>query len=409
MDTFHRRKASFSSSPLAFPEKPIQRLAIRFQEHLHLPDPVVLYALIGALAGNMMQGDLIWLMLVGAPGSGKTELLLSLLGVPGIRNASSISGEAALLSGVPRKERMEGAKGGLLREIGEAGMLVFKDFTSVLSKSELEGAKLYAALRECYDGSWSRDVGGDGGRQLAWKGRLAVCAGVTDEIDEQHQKVAAMGERFILLRMPKTDGWSESNKNLDMLDKSEIREDLQSAVLTLIADLDLSWRHLKPRPTLKQSEKDRIIALAQISARCRSIVIRDRWTREITAVPDPEVSTRLSGELGQLYIGMALVGVPIEERWQVLQKIAFDSMPPGRSIVVKALKAGLRQAAEIREHAAISREVTSCSRTTIERTLQDLEALGVVEHSADKGWLLREWIRKLIASGWRWDKVPSNG
>jgi hypothetical protein len=60
--------------------------------------------------------------------------------------------EAALLSGTPKKEMASGAKGGLLREIGPAGIIVAKDFGSVLSMHRGARSTVLAALREVYDG-----------------------------------------------------------------------------------------------------------------------------------------------------------------------------------------------------------------------------------------------------------------
>jgi hypothetical protein len=57
-----------------------------------------------------------------------------------------------------------------------------------------------SALREIYDGRWDRPVGVDGGRTLAWAGRIAVVGAVTTAWDRAHDVVAAMGDRFVLIR-----------------------------------------------------------------------------------------------------------------------------------------------------------------------------------------------------------------
>src|SRR5437764_236264 len=67
-------------------------------------------------------------------------------------------------------------------------------------------AELLGALREVYDGSWSRDVGADGGRHIEWQGKAAVIAGCTTAIDSAHGVMSVMGERFLLVRMPEADG-----------------------------------------------------------------------------------------------------------------------------------------------------------------------------------------------------------
>ena len=103
-----------------------------------------------------------WTQLVGPPGCGKTETFNSLSGLPDIHHAATLT-EAALLSGTPKKERDAGAKGGLLRQVGPFGLLLVKDFTSVLSMARDSRTSVLAALREVYDGSWTRHVGTGGG------------------------------------------------------------------------------------------------------------------------------------------------------------------------------------------------------------------------------------------------------
>src|SRR5207248_9536743 len=99
---------------------------------LHMPDPGMVYVALGTVAANKLDGDPVWTQLVGPPGCGKTETINSLSGLPDIHHAATLT-EAALLSGTPKKERDAGAKGGLLRQVGPFGLLLVKDFTSVLS------------------------------------------------------------------------------------------------------------------------------------------------------------------------------------------------------------------------------------------------------------------------------------
>jgi len=101
-----------SGSKLARAESPIYSLAQQFQHYLHLPDPSTLYALMGAVAGNMLKmNDPLWLMLVGASGSGKTTMLKSLRKVAGMHLLGDLDTKAAFLSGVKKKEQMAGSKG----------------------------------------------------------------------------------------------------------------------------------------------------------------------------------------------------------------------------------------------------------------------------------------------------------
>src|SRR5258708_640806 len=85
-------------------------------------DLQALAAVRGPEGAENLEGDPPWLLLVGGPGAAKTESLMPLTAA-GALVASTISGEAALLSGTARKERAENASGGLLRTIGPRGLL----------------------------------------------------------------------------------------------------------------------------------------------------------------------------------------------------------------------------------------------------------------------------------------------
>lgn len=113
---------------------------------------------------------------------------------------SAVTSDAALLSGVPRQNRTRDATGGLLRQVGDRGILAIKDVTSILSIDRNVRAGILAALREIHDGHWVRNVGSDGGKTLTWTGRIVVIGACTTAWDQAHGVIAAMGDRFVLVR-----------------------------------------------------------------------------------------------------------------------------------------------------------------------------------------------------------------
>ena len=142
-------------------------------------DPLPTRAVLATYVANLkLEGDSVWLMLVGGSGVGKTERISPLAGMPEVVMESSITGPAALLSGTARKERSKDSTGGLLRKIpANGGLLVLKDFTSILDMHRESRAEVLAAFREIHDGRWDRSVGAEGGRTLTWIGHLGLVAG----------------------------------------------------------------------------------------------------------------------------------------------------------------------------------------------------------------------------------------
>jgi len=181
----------------------LDALVRTFRKWLHLPDADALLVVLAAIVTNHIEGDPLWLMLVGPSGGGKTEFLSPLTALANVLQTSTLT-EAALLSGTAKKEVVPGATGGLLREIGEFGIIVCKDFTSILSMNRDTRGAVLSALREVYDGSWTRRLGVDGGTTLSWKGKVGLIAACTAAIDRHHAVIGAMGERFVMYRLPET-------------------------------------------------------------------------------------------------------------------------------------------------------------------------------------------------------------
>jgi hypothetical protein len=337
-----------------------------FRKWLHLPDTGALDAVLGSVAANRIKGDPVWLLLVGPPGGGKSEILNAISDLEDAHPAGTLT-EASLLSGTPKREHADTARGGLLRNIGDFGIIVAKDFGSVLSMNRDARSQLLAALREVYDGSWTRHVGTDGGRTLAWKGKVGLVGGCTPTIDRHHAVMGAMGERFVLYRLPEVDPDIQARQALGHAGKeTQMRMELSSAVQTLLENAGA-----QPRP-LDESEKTRLVGLATLVVRARSAVERDSYSREIELVPGPEAPTRIIIVLDRMLAGLDAIGVERADAWNVVTKCALDSVPALRLSVLYALKDGQIDTNDI---AGKVRHPSSTTR----RALEDLTAHNLVE------------------------------
>lgn len=365
-------------------QTPLAEAVGAFARWLHLPQPDPLYAVLGAYAANKLPGDPVWLMVVGATSGGKTELIQPLAGLPDVYPTATLT-EAALLSGTPQKERASSARGGLLCELGDFGVLLNKDFGSVLSMNREARAQTLAALREVYDGSWTRRLGTDGGKTLNWQGKAGLIAACTPTIDRHHAVIGALGERFLLYRLPEIDEDDQAKRALAVAGReNEMRADLKRAVAAVLnADL-LSV----PAPTAVEDE--RLIALATFVARCRSAVERDGYSREIE-VAVAEAPGRLVKVLGRFRAGLLAIGVPPQEAWRVTRSTALGCIPALRNQVVRALYANGPLA--LSDVAALVAHPPQTTR----RALEDLEMHRVTGRSkagkADS-WSLTDWARE---------------
>jgi hypothetical protein len=355
-----------------------------------MPDTGAVEITLAAYTANILPGDPVWLMLVGPPSSGKGEILGALGGIPHLHSAATLT-EAALLSGVKSSERSDDAQGGLLREMGEFGILLLKDFTSILSMSRETRTTMLAALREIYDGAWTRRLGVDGGRCLAWHGKMGLLGGVTQALDSHHAVMAEMGPRFMLYRLPPTDARKQAHSALSHSGiETEMREELREEVKRFFGGLNLTGRETT-RPENTEEETDRLVLLVEFASYCRSAVERHPYTREIVLVPQPEAPARLVRSAAQLLAGLAVIGVQPPRRRELLSKVILDCIPPVRRCVIDYL-AGVGKA----HTTETITDSTGLPRQTLRTALQDLACHGIVNQSGS-GWQLATAWREHIA------------
>lgn len=364
-----------------------------FRGWLHLPDTGALDVVLGTIAANRIDGDPVWTLLVGPPGGGKSEILAAVSALGDTHPAATLT-EAALLSGTPKREKAADAKGGLLRSIGDHGIIVCKDFGSVLSMNRDARAAVLAALREVYDGAWTRHVGTDGGRTLSWAGRVGLVGGCTPTIDRHHAVMGAMGERFTLYRLPEVDPDVQAREALRHAGRERtMRTELADAARAALEPLR------EPRARTKE-ETDHLIATATLVVRGRSAVERDGYTREVELVPAPEAPTRLVIVLARLLDGLDAIGCGREEAFQLVTKCALDSIPALRLAVLTTI-----HAEDDLDTNAVAEAVRHPSSTT-RRALEDLVAHGLLHRQrggAQKEahrWSLSEFARE------RMDRFP---
>jgi hypothetical protein len=373
----------------------LDRCTTVFRHWLHLPDPGPLLVVLGAVAANLGPGDPVWLLLVGPPGCGKTEILSPISALPDAHSVSTLT-EAALLSGTPQKDVGPTARGGLLREVGERGIIVAKDFGSVISMPRDPRAATLAALREIYDGTWTRRLGTDGGRELSWSGKVGLIAAVTQAIDSYQAVMGSMGERFVLYRMPPTDPDEQARKALSHLGQEALmRRSLSEAVAMLLATSDPVRLTAVPDETTRE----RLVWVASLAARCRSAVERDGYTREVINVPEPEAPARLAFVLLRLLNGLRSIGVGEHEAWRIVSKAALDSMTAIRRQVMEALI--VRPKVSLADVAAL----VGYPLTTTRRALEDLTYIHILDREAAAGarpdnWAVSDWARA------RWPSFP---
>jgi hypothetical protein len=356
------------AAPPPVEPKPLAAVHVVFQHWLGEDyDLDTLDTMLAVGASEKLPGDPCWLMVVSGRGNAKTETVQASSGI-GAHVISTITSDAALLSASPRKQRTKDATGGLLRKIGDWGVLCIKDFTSILSISRETRSTILAALREIHDGRWVRNVGVDGGHTLTWAGRLVVIAACTTALDQAHSVIATMGDRFVLVRSDSSKGRIKSGQRAMRNTGSEpqMREQLAQAVAGAIASVDADKLY-----QLDETDRDTILQAADLVTLARTGVELD-YRGDVIDAHAPEMPTRFAKQLTQIMRGAVAIGMGQRQALRLAIRVARDSMPQLRLAVLKDVAANPdARVPEIRRR-------LQKPRATIDRTLQALHTLGLL-------------------------------
>ena len=291
-------------------------------------DTDALDAVLAAAAVERIDGDPLWLLLISGSGNAKTETVQALDGIDAIVT-STISSCGALLSATSRKDRAKDATGGLLRKLEPRGLLVIKDVTSILSMSGDARAEVLGALREVYDGRWSRNVGTDGGLTLEWAGRVAVVGAVTTAWDRAHAAIASMGDRFVLVRMDSTTGRQKAGRQAigNTGSETRMRAELAAAVAGVLEGMNTE------PITVTEAETDVLLAAADLVTLARTGVEYD-YRGDVIDSHAPEMPTRFAKQLAQVVRGGVAIGMDRTAALRLAIRCARDSMPPLRLAII---------------------------------------------------------------------------
>jgi hypothetical protein len=326
----------------------------------------------GTVIGNRLDGDPIWLYIVGDSGSGKSEVIMSLKDDPGILAISSLTPHT-LISGA---NFTAGNDPSLIPEL-DGKILTVKDFTTILEMNPTQRAEIVSILRDAYDGECSKPFGNAVRR--VYISKFGVIAGVTGVIEIFSEGMTALGERFIKFIMPvdRSMKWeyevcSKVMENIKGGNKAKMRTELRSAGKRTL-DFDFG-----KAPGVSKKIEKKIISLAMWTAMMRGTITRDKRTNEINHRAFKEVATRLTIEFTKQCMGMALFHRQDEilnEQFQIVKGMGRGTAPYNLgSLVHKMFRAGKYEKHDLRALAKFIKLPSMTVRTMV----QDLQMLGVL-------------------------------
>lgn len=378
-----------------------------FSKWLHMKNDEPLAVMFGTMLANKMEGDPLWLFLIAPPGGMKSELLMALAKVKAAYLCSSLTPHA-LVSGA---NFGGGGDPSMLPKL-DGKVLILKDFTTTLTMHPTARDEIFGQLRDSYDGKFEKFFGN--GIVRNYTSKFGILAGCTSNIDAFSSLHAGLGERFLKYRfegkIDVEDEQSRIRKALSNVNQENgMRDDLQE-----ISKQYFNQKFPKETPHIPASILDRLVPLAMLVSRLRGVVHRDQYNPGmIHAKACHEIGTRIGKQLSKLMIGIAMYYQlkEVDERcYEVVKRVAMGSLSDKIEEIVRVL---YREQVAANGNALLTSEIVDAApdltRSTIQRTLEDLCMLGVVRQVGPQGkklWELSGQILKLVESSEVWTVKP---
>src|SRR6185437_15022595 len=107
-------------------------------------------------------GPSVWPMLVAPPGSMKTELIDALDGLPSVHLIDRVTPNTFLSGQIKDGKRpATTTSSSLLHRIGPSGIVLYPDFSTILSMNRAHRGSVLADMRRIYDGHLRKEYGTD--------------------------------------------------------------------------------------------------------------------------------------------------------------------------------------------------------------------------------------------------------
>lgn len=346
-------------------------------------------AIASIIATRKKLGDPVWMILIGASSSGKSQILrpLAMTDNKFIHRIDDLT-ENTLLSGVRVKKGEKEIS--LLKRIGSLGIIVISDLTVLFSKNSESKNAILGQFRMVYDGEMTK-FSGTNSEPITWKGSLGVLAGSTPSIYSHFEEVADMGERFIYYRMKPYNIEKATRLSLD---RKIFGKDLDSKLSSLYEDyIKDVVKNQGDMPAIDGEVHERILNISMFAAILRTPTHYDKYAKQIDKVPVPEMPMRVALQLTAITKGLMTMRyhdtnnttwLLEEEDISYIEWCAYSLANEERRACLKIL-AGLGEGEYIKTQ--IIADQIGLSTSIIGMNLQHLSAIGILERFGYDGSL----------------------
>lgn len=339
-----------------------------YQKWFHIEDDTILRIIHACILAHKFNAKPLWILLLAPPSGTKTSVLqdLNVLEQYNVKFLSEITAKT-FVSGDKHYQ-------GLLNEV-KNGILIFKDFTSILQLDSTTRNEIIQQLREIWDGMYDKKYGT--GKSVHWEGKITVLAGCTEAYETFREIDQTLGERFLIYRPTIEDREQMIWKSLAQVNKEkQMRKELQTAIKWFHNSIDFNEDD-EEFFTMPEEILQKLVSLANIITLLRSGVKRD-YKKEIEYVPEPELPARLAQQLLVLLKALTLLHRKITAtnvEYDIVKKVALMTIHLKK---YKILKFFIEKNNELYTTTEVA-QALNIPRQTIYRYLEELWCFKILD------------------------------
>jgi hypothetical protein len=295
----------------------LDKLENEFKQWLHIEDSHYLHTLLAVKISHKIDGDPIWLMIIGPSSDGKSEYLRAIT-----------QEEEIVVDDVTEKTFVSGMKESLRTQDHLAKRLKGKqwymyDLSIMLSKRAEERSSILSDMRMIYDGRIVKEFGNGDRIDIDTSGNTLICAS-TPEIDSTMLEDQLLGTRFITYRINTKNRFAV----MDVIDRNEDKTDFMREKLKFsVREFEHSFK--LDTYTMTDLENQNLQLTANTTTLLRASVGLDK-TGEPRNLVYPEGPGRLYKQIKKLYKCYRIIGLSEDESLRCIRKVCRDNINPVR-------------------------------------------------------------------------------
>lgn len=355
----------------------VDRFKSCLAQHFVIDDWQAVDIVLACVVAHKCGGEMLWLRIIGASGSGKTEILRSVMAIPeGYIETLETLTPSAIRRGLQlikkdkqnpenyKKIQMEPT----LLERLDTKLVITKELAPLLTRNHESRLEIFGLLRSVHDGELDADYGSLQGhiKQKCW---FDWILGTTSYVESQNQLEMQLGSRFTDIRWgsPSTREQAMSKAYDNVHNLNAIRQELGATVTSTVAHADPNFAYFEPEGWF--------FIMCNLLAILRTPVPRNPYTKEVELPPEPELGTRIAQNFGKICWGLRMLG--INDFKPYIARLVWDGLPIHRRNVLKAVLALESEGHKVSQEAIANMNGTGLSKSSVSLICRDLKLLSL--------------------------------